>query len=139
MVNKNRLVKTFTDLVQIDSPSGDEDKIRKELTGRLKKLGALVEIDNYGNLIAHISGVGEPFLLNAHMDTVEPGRGIKPIVDGDVIKTDGSTILGGDPKAGVTAILEALTSLWSKAQRIGYCFYDWRRNWAFGSDESGLF
>jgi tripeptide aminopeptidase len=44
------------------------------------------------------------------LDTVEPGRGIKPIIEGDVIKTDGSTILGGDPKAGVAAILEAITS-----------------------------
>jgi len=70
-----------------------------------------VVFDNYGNVVAKIPGQGEPFILNAHLDTVEPGRGIKPIVKGDIIKTDETTILGGDDKAGVTAILEALTSI----------------------------
>ena len=42
---------------------------------------------------------------------VEPGRGVNPIIEGDVIHTDGSTILGGDCKAGLAAILEALESL----------------------------
>ena len=45
------------------------------------------------------------------MDTVEPGRGIKPDVQDDRIISDGTTILGGDCKAGVAAILEALESI----------------------------
>ena len=45
------------------------------------------------------------------MDTVEPGRGVKPSVVGERIESDGTTILGGDCKAGVAAILEALESL----------------------------
>ena len=45
------------------------------------------------------------------MDTVEPGRGIVPRVNVDKIESDGTTILGGDCKAGLTAILEALDSL----------------------------
>jgi tripeptide aminopeptidase len=45
------------------------------------------------------------------MDTVEPGRGIQPIIKGDRITSDGSTILGGDCKAGVAAILEGLESV----------------------------
>ncbi len=36
-----------------------------------------------------------PLVLSAHMDTVTPGEGIKPIVEGGVIRTDGTTILGG--------------------------------------------
>jgi tripeptide aminopeptidase len=51
------------------------------------------------------------------MDTVQPGRGIRPIFDGDRVHTDGSTILGGDPKAGVSAIIEGLTSLREKGGR----------------------
>ena len=50
-------------------------------------------------------------MLSAHLDTVEPGRGIKPSIDGDKIVSDGTTILGGDCKAGVSAILEALESV----------------------------
>lgn len=110
MVNKERLVQTFLYLVKIDSPSGEEKDIVAEVMKRLQALGAEVQNDSYGNVIAKIAGEGEPFMLNAHLDTVEPGRGIKPVIEGDVIKTDGTTILGGDPKAGVTAILEALTS-----------------------------
>src|SRR3989344_7912376 len=111
MINKNRLVKTFLELVKIDSPSGSEGPISKFVAKKLRGLGFKVVFDNYGNVVAKIPGQGEPFILNAHLDTVEPGRGIKPIVKGDIIKTDETTILGGDDKAGVTAILEALTSI----------------------------
>ena len=110
MINRDRLVKTFTDLVQIDSPSGEEEAIAVELVRRLVELGLIVERDDYGNIISSVDGEN-PLLLSAHMDTVEPGRGIKPRVDGDRIFSDGTTILGGDCKAGVAAILEALESI----------------------------
>jgi len=110
MINRERLVKTFCDLVKIDSPSGEEDEIRLELVRRLGDLGFAVQQDSYGNLIATEEG-NNPLLLSAHMDTVEPGRGIKPSVDGDNIVSDGTTILGGDCKAGITAILEGLESI----------------------------
>jgi tripeptide aminopeptidase len=111
MINKKRLTQTLLDLIKIDSPSGSEANIVKEVTKRLTALGYSVETDSYGNIIAKISGEGEPIMLNAHLDTVEPGRGINPIISGDTITSDGTTILGGDPKAGIAIILEALTSL----------------------------
>jgi len=44
------------------------------------------------------------------MDTVSPGEGIKPIIDEEngIIKSDGTTVLGGDDKGGIAAILEAV-------------------------------
>ena len=69
-----------------------------------------VSRDAYGNVIGNDGGE-DPILLSAHLDTVEPGRGIKPSIEGDRIVSDGSTILGGDCKAGVAAILEALESV----------------------------
>lgn len=111
MINKQRLIKTFTSLVQMDSPSGEEELMARELTTRLKALGGEVESDSYGNIICHFTGQGESLLLNAHMDTVEPGRGIRPAIKKDRIVSDGRTILGADPKAGIVIILEALTSL----------------------------
>ena len=110
MINRDRLVKTFCDLARIDSPSGEEDAIAEDLTGRLESLGLTVMRDDYGNLIAS-DGRPDPFMLSAHMDTVEPGRGVRPRVDGDRIVSDGTTILGGDCKAGLSAILEALESI----------------------------
>jgi tripeptide aminopeptidase len=116
MANRERLVKTFCDLAKIDSPSGEEEQVARELQRRLEALGLSVARDKHGNVIASEPG-DAPLMLSAHMDTVEPGRGINPLVDGDRIASDGSTIVGGDCKAGMTAILEALTSLKERGGR----------------------
>lgn len=56
-------------------------------------------------------------LLMAHMDTVDEvtGKDVKPVItmkDGDtIVKSDGTTLLGADDKAGVTAIMCALDFL----------------------------
>lgn len=111
MINRDRIVQTFLELVAIDSPSGDEDVIAAELERRLQALGIEAWQDRAGNVLARRPGQGEPILLSAHMDTVEPGRGIKPVWDGpDIIRSDGTTILGADNKAGCAVILEVLQS-----------------------------
>ncbi len=107
MVDHDRLVKSLCELVRIDSPSGLEEDVSKHLEERLRKLNFQVERDAHGNVIASEPG-DDPLLLSAHMDTVEPGRGINPQVSGDRIESDGTTILGADCKAGVAAIMEAL-------------------------------
>ncbi|MBI3810724.1 MAG: M20/M25/M40 family metallo-hydrolase [Nitrospirae bacterium] len=121
MIQSERMIKTFTELVRIDSLSREEGKIARQLVGRLKKLGCRVRVDdagkkvggNTGNVIATFPGKkpGGPVLLSAHMDTVVPGRGIKPIIESDRIRTDGTTILGGDDKSGLAIILEVLAVL----------------------------
>ena len=111
MANRERLLQTLTDLIRIDSPTGEEDEIDREVTSRLEAMGVQVYHDAFKNIIAKLPGEGEPVLLSAHMDTVEPGRGIRPVLDGDVLRSDGTTILGGDCKAGLTIVLEALTSV----------------------------
>ena len=119
MIDRDRLVQTFLDLVAIDSPSGDEDAIARELEQRLTGIGVEASQDAHGNVLGRLEGEGEPLLLSAHMDTVEPGRGIKPIWDGpDIIRTDGSTILAADNKAGCAIIIEVIRSLLEdRAQR----------------------
>ncbi len=110
MPNQERLVNDFSDLVRIDSPSGEEWDVARHLSDRLAGLGFQVGRDEHGNVIAREDG-DRPLLLSAHMDTVNPGRSIKPQVVGDRITSDGNTILGGDCKAGVAAILEALQTV----------------------------
>jgi tripeptide aminopeptidase len=110
VINTERLIKTFCDLAQIDSPSGEENAIAEDLLKRLTALGIDATRDTHGNVVAHETGTS-PLLLSAHMDTVEPGRGVKPKQEAGRIVADGTTILGGDCKAGLTAILEALTSI----------------------------
>ena len=110
MIDPERLVNSFCEMVRIDSPSDEEEEVAKHLTEKLTQLGFQVQRDAHGNVIASEEG-DDPLLLSAHMDTVEPGRGIKPEVQGDRIVSDGTTILGGDCKAGVSAILEGLQSV----------------------------
>jgi tripeptide aminopeptidase len=116
VIDEARLVQTFLDLVAIDSPSGEEEEICKELVRRFAELDGETETDEYWNLVARFPGRGagadKPFLmLSAHMDTVGKDRGIKPQIRDGVIYSDGTTILGGDDKSGVAIILEVLQSL----------------------------
>ncbi|MFN0093357.1 MAG: M20/M25/M40 family metallo-hydrolase [Dehalococcoidia bacterium] len=111
MINRDRIVRTFLDLVAIDSPSGNEDAIASELEARFRALGLGAAQDGAGNVLAFRDGEGDPLLLSAHMDTVEPGRGIRPVWDGpDIIRSDGTTILGADNKGGCAVILEVIAS-----------------------------
>ncbi len=122
MIERTRLVAEFLELVRIDSLSRRECRIAKRLGETLTGLGAAVEEDDAGqkvggeagNLLAKLPGTvpGAPaLLLCAHMDTVVPGENVKPVVSGDVIRTDGTTVLGGDDKSGLVAILETLRVL----------------------------
>lgn len=109
------VVKYFLELVCIDSESGNERKVADKLKADLTAMGAEVFEDeahlehggNAGNVFARFEGnpQKEPILFCAHMDTVKPGNGIKPIITDGVIHTDGSTILGSDDKSGVAEIM----------------------------------
>ena len=107
-VDRDRLVRTFLDLVAIDSPSGHEERIGAELERRFAAAGTSVRRDQAGNLVATLRGTGDgAFLVSTHMDTVGSDVGIRPVIGDDgVIRTDGSTILGADDKAAVTVLVE---------------------------------
>ncbi len=119
MINPERLKNLLIELIKIDSLSRKEYDVAMRLKREMEDLGAQVSIDdagervggNVGNLIAHFTGTAPeamPILLSAHMDTVVPGEGIVPILDGDILRTDGRTVLGGDDKSGVAIICEVL-------------------------------
>lgn len=120
MINEQRLLDRFLEYVQIDSPTKEEKNFQDRLIKDLKDLGIEYEIDqageaiggSTGNLIAKLPGKSDKTLLfSSHMDTVDPGIGIKPQIKDGVIYSDGTTILGSDDKAGVAAIMEMLTVL----------------------------
>jgi tripeptide aminopeptidase len=110
-VDRHRLVRTFLELVAIDSPTGHEERIAAELERRFTAGGTSVRRDAAGNLIAVLPGSRDgTFLVATHMDTVGTDVGIRPIIGDDgIIRTDGSTILGADDKSGIAACLELLT------------------------------
>lgn len=100
--------KTFLELVALDAPSGKEEQVATYIMRRLKTLGLTPFKDPKGNVLCEVPGTGEMLLLNAHMDRVLPGVGIKPVIDGDTIRTDHTTNLGADDAAGIAIILEAV-------------------------------
>lgn len=116
-IDRDRLLDDFLEMVRIDSPSRDERKMADWLIEKFRDLGCEVEEDdtgdkidgNAGNLRVTLPGNTkgvDTLLFSAHMDTVEPARGIEPVIgDDDVIRSKGETILGADDKAGLAAIL----------------------------------
>ncbi|MFQ6096576.1 MAG: M20/M25/M40 family metallo-hydrolase [Armatimonadota bacterium] len=118
MISKERVKDDFLTLVRTDSISGREGRAAAWLAEQLQSLGLEPVYDraadalggDCGNLIAHVPGPPDcsTILLTAHMDTVRPGEGVQPVLDGDVIRSDGTTVLGGDDKGGCVAILNAL-------------------------------
>jgi tripeptide aminopeptidase len=121
-MNRERLRDEFLELVRISSVSKREGNVAKRLTTILEGMGAIVQVDDAGdkigsdtgNLVARFPGTAPdvaPFLLCGHMDTVPPADNVRPVIDGDVIRTDGTTVLGGDDKSGIVAILETVRLL----------------------------
>ena len=123
MVDKDYLVKCFLELIKIDSESGCEKEVANWLKNELANLGLEVYEDDAqikigkgdsGNLYSLLKAKdsNSPSLMfNAHMDTVLPGKGIEPFLNGDLITSKGQTILGGDDKSGIAIILTILKGL----------------------------
>ena len=84
--------KIFLDLTQNTIPFGHESELESTLPEGWKK-------DSIGNYYYTI-GESET-LFTSHLDTSSADRvKINHIIDGNIIRTDGTTILGGDNKAG---------------------------------------
>ncbi|MEK7110205.1 MAG: peptidase M20, partial [Patescibacteria group bacterium] len=105
----NKVVDLFLKLVRIDSPSSHEQGMIKYVKNWLDKIGLTYQVDPAGNILAKKPGIGPPILFCVHMDTVEPGQRIKPIlVDNIIIKSSGNTILGADNKAAIASLMVAV-------------------------------
>ncbi|WP_404301967.1 tripeptidase T [Paenibacillus sp. DP01] len=118
---KDRIVQEFMELVQVDSETKHEQEISRVLKEKFNALGLeVVEDDSRertghgsGNLIVTWKAEGveqaPKIFFTCHMDTVTPGKGIQPQLGEDGwIRSDGSTILGSDDKAGIAALFEAI-------------------------------
>lgn len=99
----------FMEIVQIDSVSGEESEMAEYLQKFFKKNCQINTIrDTHNNIFLKLPGDGEPLFFNAHIDTVEPGRGIIPVLENGRIRSKGNTILGADDKGAVAALMSAV-------------------------------
>lgn len=117
----SRVLDTFLDLVRISSPTGHEREVALYAAEALAAVGCEMRYDNSqaqtgsdtGNLIGELPGTapGPVIALSAHMDCIQPCEGVEPVVDGGIVRSAGPTVLGGDDKAGVAAIIETVRRL----------------------------
>ncbi|WP_028022030.1 M20/M25/M40 family metallo-hydrolase [Enterovibrio calviensis] len=118
-INQERLVEHFIELVKIDSESGNEKAVAEALAEQLGQMGFAVTklpvpdtISNGFNIYGKLQGTLEgSIIFSSHMDTVTPGNGIEPIIEDGIIRSNGETILGGDDKSGIAAVMEAVRSI----------------------------
>lgn len=121
-IDAERLAATFVQLCETDSPSRREGRMARLMRDICTGLGAVaIEEDDSaavtgaecGNLLVRFAGdpTLEPLMLCCHLDTVEPGTGVRVLRRGDTFTSAGDTILGADDKAGIAAIIEALRAL----------------------------
>ncbi len=111
-VNEKRLVRTFTDMASISSPSWNERGMIDYVLRNAKSIGLGAKKFPCGgshNLLLEMKGnrKGTPMLFSAHLDTVTPCEGVRPVVSGTRITSAGDTILGSDDKAAIAMFLEA--------------------------------
>ncbi len=124
MVNEERLGAVFKFLAEIDSVSKHEKALAQEIVKIVTRMGGKIVIDgskrktgsDTGNMIVRFAGNTDalPLLLSAHMDTVEPGIGVKVVFEDGVFKSDGTTVLGADDKSAIAIILETIQILQEK-------------------------
>lgn len=117
----SRVLATFLDLVRISSPTGRESGVAAYVADALRAAGCEVRFDetrkvtgaDTGNLIASLPGTLEGGVLafSAHMDCVQPCEGVEPLVADGIVRSAGDTILGGDDKVGLAAIIEVVRRL----------------------------
>ena len=122
MINENRMLNEFIELVSVPCPSKDEKAEAELIMRKLDKLGIEYKMDNVnektggncGNIWAYIKGTvsdAPKLLFEAHMDSVAPTTGTKVVRKDGVLYSDGTTTLGGDDKVGVAGMLEAVRAL----------------------------
>ena len=120
-VDSEKLFEIFMSLVQIPSPSGQEEKVCQYLQGRFNALakelpGLTYEVVQGGNLIVHIpSNRAEnrkTLVMTGHMDVVSPCTNVRPEVrgtgEGRTIHATGGNVLGADGKSAFPPMLESL-------------------------------
>lgn len=119
----DKVIEHFLAMAAISSPSYKEAQVSAYIKGQLSLYGITFYEDSAqqsyqaegaqcGNLIATLPGtLAGTVALSAHMDTVTPCDDITIVEEGDWIKTDGNSVLGGDDKAGIAVILDVFIEL----------------------------
>ncbi|HCG63636.1 MAG TPA: hypothetical protein DEZ27_07550 [Sphaerochaeta sp.] len=130
MVDSERLYARVRELCAIRAPSRSERAIRdylhsffsvREVQGLTWEEMPEFSIPSGGdtaNILMRVAGASNPLLLCTHMDTVplDPGKPVIVEQQGE-LRTDGTSILGGDDRAGIALALEIIDLCLGDAER----------------------
>jgi tripeptide aminopeptidase len=118
-IDSLKLIAELEQLCGLYGPSGKEAAVAEYIVSRLEQLelgyeffpkDTIPEGGDTACLQVFIPGTGsaDPVLLSAHMDTVPVGSdaGSHIVREKELLKSDGTTILGADDRAGIAAALE---------------------------------
>jgi len=132
MINKDRLMTHYLEMIKINSVSGNEQQLADYLSAKFSALGLTVHTRYYSkadgsddskspSIYATLPGSapGPSLLLIGHLDTVAPTKGWKtdpfePNIDGDKVYGLGSM----DMKGGIAAILETVQTLLESGESL---------------------
>ncbi|HMK93332.1 MAG TPA: M20/M25/M40 family metallo-hydrolase [Thermoleophilia bacterium] len=124
----DELLDLFVRLVEIPSPSGHERAVADFILAWLRQAGLEPTEDDTaratgagsGNIVVRVPaaetppgepGPAAPIVVGAHIDTVAVDGPIAAVVEDGVVRSATDTILGGDNKVAVTALLAVLRDL----------------------------
>lgn len=122
MINKERAISEFIELVSVPCQSLYERQEADMIIKKMQELGLEVKVDEAnkqynsttGNVWGFLQGNkqgAKRLLFAAHMDSVAPTTGTKVVRKDGILYSDGTTTLGGDDKVGIEACLEAIRVL----------------------------
>ena len=125
MFNEKEIIELFISLAKIEGLSRNERNVAEFIRNFLSQYQFTITEDNAniydggnsGNLICRLKDGGQ-FVLLSHMDTARSTQNLKPIVENGKIKSDESTILGADNRAGITAILYAVKKSFENGKQL---------------------
>lgn len=118
-IDNQKITKLFMDMASISSPSFHEDKMIEFVENYLHNKNVEIQKIPYThtngessqNLIIKMPATDiskKGLFFDAHADTVQPCDNIVPILDGDIIRSSGNSVLGADDKCGISSMLTAI-------------------------------
>lgn len=117
-IQAERLVDRFIRYCKVNTPPKSERVLVDRVEMELVNFGLDCTRDRVqevtggdsGNLIATLKGTapGIPIFFSAHFDTVAPNPNVNVLIDGDIVRSDGNSILGADDKGPMASIVEAI-------------------------------
>lgn len=120
-MNGHPVLSLFLDLAALPSPPRRERLVADRVIAELRALGLQPQEDgagqrtggDTGNIHAWLppTGSGEPVLLCAHLDTIDPGPAVEPVVTDGEVRAAVGDVLGADNKAAVAAMLDGVRRL----------------------------